>query len=576
MFKNKIITLLGLIFINQVHGFSQCAASSLTIRTGWDYSTGNYISTNSADPYWTVSQDQNPLTTEPRSAYIPSIPSQTGFINSGLSVNGVDNWCCSTYSNSCNLTSPSPCPHLEPLLNPGTNYDAPIIFTFTFIIGACADLNTISLEYGLVADDYAKFCLNGNFVNNNQASGSSCMFSVSGISTCNTLSNPTFFSIGVNVISISLYNTGGSGTYFRFGAKLATSQTGTTPFFNVECGTPGMIAGQKFRDANRNGIRDVGDPIISGWPIDLKDNSGAIISSTTTNANGEYFFTGLSAATYKVSEDLQAGYYQTFPSYTDYTVNIATHPISTCNDFGNQLCVWYDTPAYPCKGPITFSAGCVNTYSWDFGDGTFGVGQTVTHYFASAGTYDVSLSAPGATTFTQLVTINDCLPPQTCTNCIGSFAPDPGDYILSLWVKEDISPVPITFNDVEVQISFLGDPTVFAFGTNSSKNKVIEGWQRIEESFTIPGAATNVKLKLVNTASAVDAYFDDIRIIPKDAQMKSYVYDPVTLKLSAVLDESNYATLYEYDEEGKLIRVKKETEKGIMTVQENRENLKKQ
>jgi hypothetical protein len=43
----------------------------------------------------------------------------------------------------------------------------------------------------------------------------------------------------------------------------------------------------------------------------------------------------------------------------------------------------------------------------------------------------------------------------------------------------------------------------------------------------------------------------------------------------AELDERNYAKLYEYDEEGKLIRVKKETEKGIMTIQENRENSSK-
>jgi hypothetical protein len=43
----------------------------------------------------------------------------------------------------------------------------------------------------------------------------------------------------------------------------------------------------------------------------------------------------------------------------------------------------------------------------------------------------------------------------------------------------------------------------------------------------------------------------------------------------AELDERNYATLYEYDEEGKLIRVKKETEKGIMTIKENKNNTTK-
>ena len=38
----------------------------------------------------------------------------------------------------------------------------------------------------------------------------------------------------------------------------------------------------------------------------------------------------------------------------------------------------------------------------------------------------------------------------------------------------------------------------------------------------------------------------------------------------AELDENNYSTFYEYDNEGGLIRVKKETEKGVYTIQETR------
>jgi hypothetical protein len=52
--------------------------------------------------------------------------------------------------------------------------------------------------------------------------------------------------------------------------------------------------------------------------------------------------------------------------------------------------------------------------------------------------------------------------------------------------------------------------------------------------------------------------------------MHSYVYDPVTLKLMAELDDNNFASFYEYDEEGNLSRTKKETEQGIMTIQEVR------
>ena len=72
--------------------------------------------------------------------------------------------------------------------------------------------------------------------------------------------------------------------------------------------------------------------------------------------------------------------------------------------------------------------------------------------------------------------------------------------------------------------------------------------------------------------SGSNIYIDDIRIIPYNGQMNSYVYDNTTLRLMAQLDENNFATLYEYDEEGTPIRVKKETERGIMTLKENRQS----
>jgi hypothetical protein len=55
--------------------------------------------------------------------------------------------------------------------------------------------------------------------------------------------------------------------------------------------------------------------------------------------------------------------------------------------------------------------------------------------------------------------------------------------------------------------------------------------------------------------------------------MKSFVYDPNTFRLMAELDANNYATFYEYDEEGGLVRVKKETERGVMTIKESRNNM---
>lgn len=163
------------------------------------------------------------------------------------------------------------------------------------------------------------------------------------------------------------------------------------------------------------------------------------------------------------------------------------------------------------------------------------------------------------------------LPP--CENCIGGFIPDPGEkYAISLWVKEGgASPTDTIFDAPFVQIQYnlgISNPSPFV-----AKGSIIEGWQRIYQEFTIPALATSITVQLGSNSGI--SYFDDIRIYPVNGNMKSYVYDPVSLKLTAVLDENNYATFYEYDQEGTLIRTKKETERGIVTINENRQSNQK-
>ncbi|GAA3591156.1 hypothetical protein Q4Q39_15825 [Flavivirga amylovorans] len=102
------------------------------------------------------------------------------------------------------------------------------------------------------------------------------------------------------------------------------------------------------------------------------------------------------------------------------------------------------------------------------------------------------------------------------------------------------------------------------------KGAIIDGWQRISTSFTIPDDAAYMKITLKNKGDGLNAYFDDVRMHPFNSNIKSFVYDPVTQRLQAELDENNYATFYEYDTEGGLVRVKKETERGVYTIQETR------
>jgi hypothetical protein len=170
-----------------------------------------------------------------------------------------------------------------------------------------------------------------------------------------------------------------------------------------------------------------------------------------------------------------------------------------------------------------------------------------------------------------------CFVPVLTTNCAGSFKPSAGKiYVLSGWVKESIYPSNFTYLNANLSLKFTipgTPPTTVSLGPYLASGKIIDGWQRIEQKFTVPASATDIDINLNNLSTTNAAYFDDIRIFPTDGNMKSYVYDPTSLKLVAELDENNYATFYEYDQEGHLIRQKKETERGIVTIKESKSHL---
>lgn len=145
--------------------------------------------------------------------------------------------------------------------------------------------------------------------------------------------------------------------------------------------------------------------------------------------------------------------------------------------------------------------------------------------------------------------------------------------LLSAWVKEgnaDCKCSTYINNSITLEYPGSGSPTM-VYTPNGS---IIEGWQRYEIEFTPPVNATSVTIKLNNTGTSA-VYFDDLRILPFNSNMKSFVYHGVSLRLMAELDENNYASFYEYDDDGTLTRVKKETYKGIKTIKETRSALQK-
>lgn len=152
------------------------------------------------------------------------------------------------------------------------------------------------------------------------------------------------------------------------------------------------------------------------------------------------------------------------------------------------------------------------------------------------------------------------------------FSPLVGKRILvSAWVKEDRPCSGTTYTGNRMNIS-VKRGTAATVQIAYPKGPIIDGWQRYEQFIDLPADATALIVSMEATGAST-VYFDDLRIHPYNANMRSFVYNPSDLRMMAELDENNYATFYEYDDEGTLIRVKAETENGIKMISETRSAL---
>lgn len=239
-----------------------------------------------------------------------------------------------------------------------------------------------------------------------------------------------------------------------------------------------------------------------------------------------------------------------FDGFEDYGFSLPVDPPVTCElqrhlDFGltKQGNIWQSS-----GGQITGQVSHTGKYSFRL-TGTISVTK-------QTGPNVVPGYPLGFDAFNRYVLLSN-------SSSLG-FAPIPGKkYLLSLWVND---------HDEAAATNKVQGLTVRINGVDMNATNIIvprvEGWKRLDIPFT---AGADFNLEITGSNKEID----DIRFLPMDGQMVSYVYDDATLRLMAQLDENNFATLYEYDEEGTPVRVKKETERGVMTLKENRQFLRK-
>jgi hypothetical protein len=116
-------------------------------------------------------------------------------------------------------------------------------------------------------------------------------------------------------------------------------------------GKVGKICVFKFDDINGNGVQDTGEPGLPGWTIVIKDYSGNVVATGTTDSGGLCCL-NVSPGTYTVSEVLQQDWSQTYPG------NPGTHTVAIKPEqeikvvFGNQK-----KPDEPCCLTFQFTAG---------------------------------------------------------------------------------------------------------------------------------------------------------------------------------------------------------------------------
>ncbi len=221
--------------------------------------------------------------------------------------------------------------------------------------------------------------------------------------------------------------------------------------------------------------------------------------------------------------------------------------------------------------------------------------STIDNTTSHTGNYSVLIPPDGGLTLSTIINNReqktqpyltfDALNRYTKDNSIiglytAGFEPSRGkQYVFNAWIKDGDDTHKIV-DKLSLDVNFTSNTTNTTAPPSQSValkcKAIVEGWKLVEgiidlsSDQLIDGMLMDISLTVTGNVN-----IDDIRIHPYNSQMKTYAYDDKSMRLMAEMDENCFATLYEYDNEGLLVRVKKETERGIMTLKESRSSYKK-
>ncbi len=165
------------------------------------------------------------------------------------------------------------------------------------------------------------------------------------------------------------------------------------------------VTGEVYNDLNGNGNLDPGEPGLQGWTVNLLNQAGNLVATTTSDANGDYEFDDLFPGTFIVEEVVQSGWVQTQPVNPNY-YEFATQSglDETGLNFGNVSSSTFTGTVYnDLNGDGSREPGEPPLAGWTI-DLLNSAGNLVATTTSNAsGQYTFTVSSPGVYTIEEIV-----------------------------------------------------------------------------------------------------------------------------------------------------------------------------
>ena len=171
-----------------------------------------------------------------------------------------------------------------------------------------------------------------------------------------------------------------------------------------------QVGDRVWEDLNGNGVQDKGEPGLAGIAVQLLKSSGAMVATTTTDANGYYLFTGLRPGAYKLKFIAPKGWLFTLQNIGDDTfdsdasrIGGRTANFTVANGKANR------TLDCGLRRPFAFVTFPQTTWGGT-PKGTNIVAQLTNHFAALYGTNGLRIGTTNGITFTRAKAIQMFLP----------------------------------------------------------------------------------------------------------------------------------------------------------------------